>query len=874
MLSSRRPKMLVMVMAGLLSNGCKQEPPNSAPEESGSTGERGSEFSSIGIERLIPLRFVQLKKNAGDPDLVTTDQVLTQITRMNDTFRVAGIQFYLKSLESYGATIMSDEGTVGQNLTCTTNANCSTNSCNPTGACSDNQASCTTNANCNVGMTCVRRCVGCVADADCQQGVCQMGTCQGANGRPEAWSVVQPELAQVFPVIPSNAWTGTTQAAPQEWLHRITLFYSNPAEIVVWMPAVLNGTNSHGYMPYENSSFFLHFSAITFAPTINNTFAHEMGHFLGLPHTFNGMVDRLGQPVLWVDPSELAPSTQMNLPWVVNPQGGVRTRNDFYDLMYHPGSFLNNHLFFHSPADIASYSESQVKEIDRTSNYSLPACNTSCCIGEAGQPSNTVKCEVRDTDNGTWGEVWRTPDAPIRGGNGFLFTGGRGVNVMSYIGGATGSTSISESQVRTIQGFLRFDVPLQPAYRNMGPPQSPLYCKTAGTCTSRRHLLGFDMNRRPAAKLDFDGDGKRELAVWQPPIRALSGGPTVGTFRVLKSTTAYAVPPTDVTFGQIGDIPVPGDYVGDSKTDLTMFRVDPSTGQVAWLTCDGLNCSSPQTTYWGTRGDVPLPAAGDYDGDGKDDFIEYRPSTGQFRVAKPGQILNAGITVGAPFKHPIVGRFDTDNKPDFAVYDPVTATFTVKLSTSGWTTAITHCMNSVLTANGNSTLLSGRSDGHVIQGLTKTVGGVKTDVLAVWDSYVGLLYVQWNPTTSYTGCALPGCYDGYTSSIPFGTSFDFDANGRGDLASLDFANDDSASIRFRSEAGAACSNNSNGLLVTSGVGVATPRSVVFATDIDGDTKDDVVIVEPDFREFRVLFGAAQFTTWNTYLLGDQEATIL
>src|SRR5229473_4462420 len=78
---------------------------------------------------------------------------------------------------------------------------------------------------------------------------------------------------------------------------------------------------------------------------------------------------------------------------------------------------------------------------------------------------------------------------------------------------------------------------------------------------------------------------------------------------------------------QVLDIPITGDYDGDGKPDMAIFR--PSDG--TWfILLSSTNYTTSIAKAWGTSGDIPL--SGDFDGDGKTDLAIYRPSTGMWYV--------------------------------------------------------------------------------------------------------------------------------------------------------------------------------------------------------------------------------------------------
>jgi hypothetical protein len=163
---------------------------------------------------------------------------------------------------------------------------------------------------------------------------------------------------------------------------------------------------------------------------------------------------------------------------------------------------------------------------------------------------------------------------------------------------------------------------------------------------------------------DYDGDGKTDVVIFRP---------SEGKWYVTNSgtNTSFSLP-----WGLSTDKLVYGDYDGDGRGDFAVFRETEGN----WYIRNSSGSPAGTVIGWGQAGDKPVPA--DYDGDGKTDAAVYRPSDGNWYVKKS----TGGSTVqgwGNATDTLVPADYDADGKADIAVFRPVEGNWYIKKSTGG-----------------------------------------------------------------------------------------------------------------------------------------------------------------------------------------------
>ncbi len=217
-------------------------------------------------------------------------------------------------------------------------------------------------------------------------------------------------------------------------------------------------------------------------------------------------------------------------------------------------------------------------------------------------------------------------------------------------GTITGSTTITPTQLSQIRAHLG-------------------YVNVHSTNFSGGEIRGQLGIKRP---VDFDGDGRQDYSVLKFP----TGPPSPIQYWNLNSTTGVEV---GAQWGDANtDFPVPGDYDGDGKDDLALYRSGASPGlQSTFYILRSSNNTGLFVAY-GLNGDQAH--CRDFDGDGKTDVAIFREGAAPGDPAywwikqsttntdRVDQFGVTGALNNSTLDAPVSGDYDGDGKFDLAVY--------------------------------------------------------------------------------------------------------------------------------------------------------------------------------------------------------------
>jgi hypothetical protein len=173
--------------------------------------------------------------------------------------------------------------------------------------------------------------------------------------------------------------------------------------------------------------------------------------------------------------------------------------------------------------------------------------------------------------------------------------------------------------------------------------------------------------------MDFDGDQRADFAV----VRVRGSNMS---WHIYQSTEGYKVQ----KWGLYTDTPVAGDYDGDGKTDLAIYRgsYNPMTlmGQYSYYILRSQTNSLDALTFQDYSFYFDSPTQQDYDGDGKTDPGTYY---GEFGLSLPMQLrLSSGgfysLIVPSANSLARIGDTDGDGRADLAYLNSYTNVLTMR----------------------------------------------------------------------------------------------------------------------------------------------------------------------------------------------------
>ncbi len=206
-------------------------------------------------------------------------------------------------------------------------------------------------------------------------------------------------------------------------------------------------------------------------------------------------------------------------------------------------------------------------------------------------------------------------------------------------------------------------------------PGNNVWYTTAGDNASGYSAVKWGVEGDVPVPADYDGDGILDIAVWRP---------SDGIWYINRSTDGSVAyfswgKTTQHPTGGLPDVPVTGDYDGDSIGDIAVWRPDTGVWYVLFSS-ENFDPLKSGVFSWGRLGDIPVQA--DYDGDGRDDHAVFRSMENRWYIFRSQSQTWSVKAFGLAGQDMLVpADYSGDGKADIAVYR--SGTWWIEDSTTG-----------------------------------------------------------------------------------------------------------------------------------------------------------------------------------------------